>query len=97
MIRSTWKIPYVNKFIFRQFIYNEDFYDTISYIWKASGRIFNALIGKEFLLSRGNSILNFEIKEGMFNTNLGEYIISKNMGLSIHERNKKKMKKKKRF
>lgn len=95
MVRSNWKLPYINLFILRQFLYNEDFYDTISYIWKASGRVFFALINKEFLLNRGNSFSKFDIKQPMFNTNLGEYIISKNMGLSIHERNKKKLKKKK--
>lgn len=95
-MRANWKVPYVNFYLLRQYLYQDDFLQTVAHIWKASGRIFFALLNKQFRLDRGNSLVNFKTKFSMFNTNLGEYIISKNMGMSIHERKKKKKKKKRK-
>lgn len=93
MVRATWKLPYVNYILLKQFLYQDDFLDRVVYLWTVSGRIFFGLIKKKLFISRGNSWIKFTVKPSFFNSNLGEYIISKNMGLSIHERNKKKKKK----
>ncbi len=86
MSRSTWKIPYVNNFLFSNFVKNK----FILNFWKRNSIISNNLIGKKFRVYNGIWFLSVQIKSNMIGHKFGEFSFSKRMGRIIHFQKKKK-------
>ena len=93
MTRASWKIPFINFYLLRTYIYNKNFINKIAYLWKGCGFLFSICGGKQIQLYRGNSMIKLTLESYMEYHNIGEYFVSKNMGSTIHSRNKKKKRK----
>ena len=97
-MRSAWKGSFLDTCFYRKFKYDDQLFSNGGeyFVWSRRSTIINDMVGMTLLVYNGKDFLLVRVNNFMVGCKLGEFALTKNMGTSIHTRNIKKKKKKKK-
>lgn len=90
MSRSVWKVPFVSRLFFSNFLAKKKNFN----VWQRSSKIPSSFVNKRIRIHNGIWLLSLNVKPNMVGYKFGEFSFSKRMGKIIHFQNKSKKKQK---